>query len=85
MSKFAATRPPFPESLSPADKTISEIIDAFSNANYAFWDVYVRFSIWFPLKLLGLRSQRSFDGFGLSRKYNVQNRSYEMLERRQTV
>jgi hypothetical protein len=31
--------------LSPTRKITSGIIDAYSNANYAFWDVYVIFSM----------------------------------------
>jgi hypothetical protein len=42
-------------SLSVVDKATSEIIDGFSNANYAFWDVSVGFRIRFPLKILILR------------------------------
>jgi hypothetical protein len=44
-------------------KTTSEIIDAFSNANYVFMDVSVGFRIRFPLRFLGLTTPRSFEGF----------------------
>ena len=54
MSNFAATPSPISGRLSPADKTTSEIIDAFSNSNYVFLDVSVEFSIHFPLRFLGL-------------------------------
>jgi hypothetical protein len=48
------------------DKTISEIIDAFSNGKYVFWEVSVKFRIQFPLRFLGLGATRLFDGFALS-------------------
>lgn len=43
ISNFAATCVPILERVSPLEKVTSEIIDAFSNANYAFWDVSVGF------------------------------------------
>jgi hypothetical protein len=41
--------------LSPTDGGIFKIIDGFSNANYVLWEVYVKFSIVFPLILLQLQ------------------------------
>ena len=55
MSNFAAMSIPVSGRLSPVDKATSEIIDAFSNTNYAFWDVSVGFRIRFPLRFLSLR------------------------------
>lgn len=43
MSNFAATQGPFRKWLNPLEESTSEIIDAFSNRNYAFLDVSVRF------------------------------------------
>jgi hypothetical protein len=52
MSNFAATSSPFPEQLSPVYRITSKIIDAFSNANYAFLEVCVGFNILFSLRFL---------------------------------
>ena len=54
MSNFAATLGPILERLSPLVKATSEIIDAYSNANYVFLDVSVGFRIRFPLRFFGL-------------------------------
>src|SRR3954452_1504386 len=54
MSKFAATQDPNSETLSPACKITSRIIDAFSNANYVFLELYVKFSIGFSLEICSL-------------------------------
>jgi hypothetical protein len=70
MSNFAATSIPILGRLSPLYKTTSEIIDAFSNANYVFMDVSVEFRIRFPLRFLGLRAPRSFEGFNLPLEYD---------------
>ncbi len=53
LSKFAATQSPVPQSLSAVEGATSEIIDANSNANYAFWEVPVVFSIQLFLVTLG--------------------------------
>src|SRR5579885_553388 len=66
ISKFAATRAPVLATLSPIAKSTSEIIDANSNANYAFWKVYVGFSIRFPFKICRLGRRSSFRGFPFS-------------------
>jgi hypothetical protein len=55
MSNFAAMSGLASGGLSPADSDISKIIDGFSNANYALWEVSVEFGIPFPLVLLQLR------------------------------
>jgi len=55
MSNFAAMSGSDSESLSPADKTTSKIIDVFSELDYAFWDIPVGLCIYFPLLLLQLR------------------------------
>jgi hypothetical protein len=63
MSNFAATSNPSPGRLSPLIKATSKIIDAFSNANYVFLDVYMGLHMPFPLSFLGLELSNSFDGF----------------------
>ena len=45
--------------LSPADDDTSKIIDAFSNDNYVFLDVSVKFSIWSPANFEGSISEIS--------------------------
>jgi hypothetical protein len=67
MSNFAATSGPILGQLSPVVKTTSEIIDAFSNDNYVFLDVPVRFRIAFPLRFFNLEALdlfRDFRDFG---------------------
>ena len=56
--------------LSPADKSTSEIIDAFSNAKYVFLDVYVEFGILLSLRFLGLRRSVHLLDSGLVGKYD---------------
>ena len=68
MSNFAATSGPFSQRLSPVNQATSEIIDAFSNTYYGFWDVYVKFSKLFSLCFLRLEAGSSFEGFLPSRK-----------------
>jgi hypothetical protein len=70
MSNFAATSSPISGRLSPADKTTSEIIDAFSNSNYAFMDVSVKFSIHFPLRFLGLAPTHRLMDSAFREKYD---------------
>ena len=41
--------------LSPADSSLCEIIDGFSNRNYALWNVSVKFGMPIPLILLQLQ------------------------------
>src|SRR5229473_3493834 len=70
MSNFAATSNPILGRLSPADKTTSKIIDAFSNSNYVFLDVSVKFSIHFPLRFLGLAPTHRLTDSTLREKYD---------------
>ena len=80
MSNFAATSGPFSQRLSPVNQATSEIIDAFSNTYYAFWDVYVKFSKLFPLRFLCLEACSSFEGFSPFQENMPIKRRYEIAE-----
>jgi hypothetical protein len=54
ISNFAAMLFVIGTELSPADQATLQIIDAFSNGNYSFWDVSVGFCIHCPFGFLVL-------------------------------